>query len=424
MNLPNRFFRCPTACLFLAAMVLAPAARAVPSFARQTGMECTGCHIGAFGPQLTPAGIRFKLGGYTDTDGKDGKVPLSGMLLADASRTRAAQDPPPDHLHANNNASLDQASLFVAGRASEHAGGFVQITYDGVARTLALDNTDLRWVTSREFGDSEALFGLTLNNNPTVQDPFNTLAAWGYPFVGPAAGFGTGSAAALIDGGLGGIVAGLSAYTLWDKHWYAELGSYRSMSPSLQSSLGLGRDFQKLEGNAYWRLAYLRDQKSSAWHVGMSGWSARVQPDRTAPGPVDSFRDLGLDADFQFLGTREHIVTLSGSLAGELHRTGSDGTLSHLVEQRLNASYSWQQTWGASTGYFATRGSDPAAATRGLVLQADWTPWGKEDARAPSPLLWANLKLGAQFWHYGTFDGAHAGASGHDTFSLFAWSAF
>ena len=50
---------------FLAA---APSAHAVPSFARQTGADCAACHVGAYGPQLTPYGIKFKLGGYTETD--------------------------------------------------------------------------------------------------------------------------------------------------------------------------------------------------------------------------------------------------------------------------------------------------------------------------------------------------------------------
>jgi hypothetical protein len=410
--------------LICGAGLMAPPAHALPSYARQTGMDCAGCHIGAYGPQLTPAGIRFKLGGYTDTDGKDGKIPLSGMLLADYSHTSKPQDPPPDGLKANNNTSLDQASIFIAGRASDHFGGFMQLTYDGVARNFGLDNTDLRAVTTTEIGGEEAIFGLSLNNNPTVQDPFNTLSAWGYPYVAPAAGFGTGDSASLINGSLGGIVVGLTGYAVWDKDWYAELGSYRSMSPSTQSALGLGRDDQKLDGNAYWRLAWMHDAKSSAYHVGVFGWSARLEPDRTAPGPVDGYRDIGVDASYQFLGTREHVWTVFGSLTSELQHSGSDGTNSRLTEERLNATYNYKETWGASGGLFSTHGSDPTAATRGLVLQADWTPWGKEDAEAPAGLKWLNLKFGTQYWRYTTFDGVRPGAGDHDTFSVFAWSAF
>ena len=50
-------------------LVVAGNAAAVPSYARQTGQECAACHIGGFGPQLTPYGIKFKLGGYTETGG-------------------------------------------------------------------------------------------------------------------------------------------------------------------------------------------------------------------------------------------------------------------------------------------------------------------------------------------------------------------
>jgi hypothetical protein len=42
-----------------------PPANALPSFASQTGQPCTACHIGGYGPQLTPLGRAFKIGGYT-----------------------------------------------------------------------------------------------------------------------------------------------------------------------------------------------------------------------------------------------------------------------------------------------------------------------------------------------------------------------
>ena len=41
----------------LGLLAAAPVAHAVPSFARQTGADCAACHVGAFGPQLTPYGI-------------------------------------------------------------------------------------------------------------------------------------------------------------------------------------------------------------------------------------------------------------------------------------------------------------------------------------------------------------------------------
>jgi hypothetical protein len=51
---------------------------ALPSFAAQTGQPCTACHIGGFGPQLTPLGRAFKIGGYTQRGGEgwESYVPL------------------------------------------------------------------------------------------------------------------------------------------------------------------------------------------------------------------------------------------------------------------------------------------------------------------------------------------------------------
>ena len=66
-------------------------ALAVPSFARQTGQDCAACHIGSYGPQLTPYGMKFKMGGYTESDGKEGHIPLSAMLVESFTNTKKDQ---------------------------------------------------------------------------------------------------------------------------------------------------------------------------------------------------------------------------------------------------------------------------------------------------------------------------------------------
>ncbi|MBL8446093.1 MAG: hypothetical protein JNJ44_01630, partial [Zoogloeaceae bacterium] len=60
---PSHAWRSATALALSAGALLgaSPAAQAVPSFARQTGQECAACHVGAYGPQLTPYGIKFKI---------------------------------------------------------------------------------------------------------------------------------------------------------------------------------------------------------------------------------------------------------------------------------------------------------------------------------------------------------------------------
>lgn len=49
--------------LLALAATLSQTAQALPSYSRQTGQDCAACHVGSFGPQLTPYGTKFKIGG-------------------------------------------------------------------------------------------------------------------------------------------------------------------------------------------------------------------------------------------------------------------------------------------------------------------------------------------------------------------------
>src|ERR1700693_2801625 len=68
-----------TAFLFL---VDAQNTNALPVYATQTAQPCTACHVGGFGPQLTPFGRQFKLEGYTLSGTQDFVLPLSAMAVA------------------------------------------------------------------------------------------------------------------------------------------------------------------------------------------------------------------------------------------------------------------------------------------------------------------------------------------------------
>lgn len=409
-------------------------AHALPSYARQTGEECAACHVGAYGPQLTAHGMKFKLGGYTESDGKAGHVPLSSMLLANWTHTRTDNPAPPQHFNANNNLALQEASLFVAGKLSDHVGSFVQTTYSGIDRVFGLDQMDLRYANSFENDGKDVTYGISLNNNPTVQDVFNTTATWRFPFtasdLAPAP-----AVAPLIDGGLAQGVLGATAYALWDGAFYGELGGYRSMSPSVINKLG-DEDIGKLKGTApYVRFGYLKDMHKQMFAAGVFGMSADLDPSRTPGAGYDRYRDIGVDATYQYLGDRKNIYTVHGSYTREKNDLNvsapGDGT-GRLSSLNLNASYFYDQTYGVTLGLFDTHGNNNAALwntvmgnnspdSRGYMLQFDWTPWGKETSwRAP----WANLRLGLQYTGYNKFDGFSAGASDNNSLSVFAWTAF
>jgi hypothetical protein len=182
---------------------LSESASALPSYARQTGHPCVKCHVGGFGPQLTPYGVRFKISAYTESDHKGLKIPIAGFVMASFTHTQADQtSPPTPYTDVNNNTTLDQVSGFLAGRITEDFGTFLQVTYNGNSKGMSIDNTDLRLAHDFVIGGTDAILGLSLNNNPGVQDPGNTLTAWNFPYISSAIAFGAGDTKTLINGGL------------------------------------------------------------------------------------------------------------------------------------------------------------------------------------------------------------------------------
>src|SRR5437667_5971377 len=147
-------------------------ASALPAFAEQTGQPCATCHIGAFGPHLTPFGRQFKLSGYTLRAG-DFTPPVSAIAIASFIHTQKDQPaPPPPHYDVNNNATIDYIALFLAGGFGDHVGTFSDIAYDGVERKFRWDHLDFRIVDTETLFGSDVVYGLDINNEPTGQDVF------------------------------------------------------------------------------------------------------------------------------------------------------------------------------------------------------------------------------------------------------------
>src|SRR6185437_1214266 len=164
----------------------APAALAVPSFARQTGMACEACHT--VYPELTHFGRVFKANGYILTNLKQVRD-VSGMkeqllelaqtpalsIMAQMSYTQIKTSVPDlssadaPGVAQNGTAGFpQQLSLFYAGKIAPNFGAFFQITYANDSGTIGIDNSDLRFADSMVLPDSSPLtYGLSLNDNPT-----------------------------------------------------------------------------------------------------------------------------------------------------------------------------------------------------------------------------------------------------------------
>ena len=210
------------------------------------------------------------------------------MVISFFTHTDAAQpEAAAPHFARNNNPALDQVSLFLAGRLTDYAGGLVQGTYDGVSRFLALDNTDLRLTTPLEFKDNELRIGLSLNNGPTVQDPYNSTFAWIYPFATSKLA-PTPAAQPLLAGGLIGNSVGAMVYSWYDRRLYVEAGGYNTYGPTLPrvtgATLGPGATANFAP---YGRVAYEWNWAGQSAHVGALVLHANLNPatgDRTVNG--------------------------------------------------------------------------------------------------------------------------------------------
>jgi hypothetical protein len=443
------FWNILSACLAGAVLAFAAAPRpasALPAFAAQTGQPCQMCHVGGFGPQLTPYGRNFKLNGYTQRAGRV-NAPIAAMVVASYLNTQKNQPAPPaPGFGVNNNLALDQASLFLAGGIGSHFGGIAQVTYDGVARAWTWDNTDLRALTTTTIGGQSVLLGASLNNNPTVEDPWNTLPAWGFPYTSSRLA-PSPSAAPILDGALAQNTIGLTGYAWINSEFYVEAGAYGSPGANFLTTLGAD-PFSPgpISGLApYVRVAAQKVIGGHTLEAGGFFFQPAIFPgaDRSV-GMADTFRDLGLDASDVWAISNGDEVTLNARFTNEhqtLNASVPLGLASNptdvLNELRADVAYYWKSKIGLTVQVFDTWGSADALLyganrtlspdTSGFTVQLDGTPFGDKS----QPRRRINLRAGVQYTLFTrfdgagvNFDGAGARASDENSFRLFTWLAF
>jgi len=400
-------------------------ARAVPSFARQTGMPCSSCHT-VF-PELTSFGRQFKLNGYTLTGMKqiesskaennlkiNDTLPMSVMLQAGFTHVNKA-----DPSVQNDDIQLpQQLSLFLAGEISSEVGSFIQLTYDQESDKLNWDNTDIRFATQVD----DNTFGVTLNNSPTVQDVWNSTPAWGYPFSGSGSAPGVSASGAGLLDMFAQDSAGIGGYAMWNGNIYTELTLYRSAhlgqaQPDITS-------VNTINGVApYWRLAWQNNLSNGDYlMLGTYGMKASVYPGDGATtgisGPTDQYTDAALDAQYEHM-LASNLVSVHFNYQNEnqtLDAT-SAGNSPVVKTTKLDGTYHWGNEATATLAYWTTKAdSDYTAAyggigdNNGYIAQASYLPW-------------QNTKLTAQYTAYSKFDGLPSGAKAADNNTLFlqAW---
>lgn len=470
-------------------VALAPVnANALPAFARQTGQNCVACHAGGQFPELTPYGRMFKMTGYTIGART---VPLSVMGLVTYSKVRdtTKSDDPPADFQKNGALLFATGSVFLAGKVTDNIGAFVQVTYDNYAGQTAdgkfqghsgADNMDFRYADRFVDSNRDLIVGVSVNNNPSVSDPWNTAAAWMQYVPVPSP-----TSSQFIDGnapypgyGTGGNTMGITAYAYLNKLVYAELGGYQTAHRawSFMSAGIADADTQKLKGfNPYWRLALTHEWGAHNIMVGTSGMVSDIYDSNSLDPTVltSRYKDIGFDAQYQYLLAPHTVtaqiaymrnkVTYSANQANQPAPGGFVDALGNPLPNtnasdttnifRAKLTYVYQAKYGGSLGYFnrtgttntlnQTSGIDPATmtitstdplatnlsarvggnlsgnpATRGWTYEAFWTPV-------------QYIRVGAQYTAYSKYNGASTNYDGlgrdakdNNTLFFYVWGVY
>jgi hypothetical protein len=444
-------------------------AQAVPSFARQTGMDCTTCHMSWL--ELTNVGRRFKLGGYQlmKTMADDAKRPLVTFkfdddpplipiaLMAQISNTSTKNvntpgaDPSGD-FPKNNQVVLQQFSVFLNGKLADHVGCFCQWTYDDVARHSSIDNAEVRIADEYESDKFNALYGLSINNSPTMSDIYNTTPVWGWPYAGSTVAPAP-AASTMINGGLAQQVVGFTGYGLINRTFYVEGGGYRT-ADGVFSLFRAGiphEDRGVLSGTApYYRLALQQDwdKGHQSGMIGTFGLDSKKYPDNLNPtGPTDRFRDYGFDAQYQYITDRHRFSAMftyireKQTLDGTYALGGSSNVNNTLEQINTKVSYYFNKWYGISAGYQKTTGSNDD-----LLYNTGSPVTGSVNASPNSTAQIVELnylfsftgedtfrrnRLVLQYMHYTKFNGASSNYDGfgrnakdNNTLYLLGWFLF
>lgn len=435
--------------LFAVALALfSTQALAIPSFARQTGVTCSGCHT-VF-PELNVFGRQFKLRGYTLGAALQDKafpynLPLAaGVQVGNTSVSDRAKgtDPEADFTRADKTI-VQQFALYYGGKVAGKVGAMAQYIYEGVERQWKTEMADIRYADSATARDKELLYGVSVANSPAVQDVWNTMPMWDFPHL-ENAGIQP-MVTSLLDMQLVNQVGGVTLYGFYDSQYYAEVGFYRNAKRRLFYLLNAGNELQTaVEGNApSVRLAWEKNWSGNSVQVGLHWLRANIFPDPTMlEGPTDRFTDLALDGQYQYDSGGKHLVSLHAFVSREkrdwdasLPRGMASNASDDLNTLRMSAHYWYQRKIGGGIVLFDYRGDSdmlkygmaamPSAQgnasgspnTRGWIIEANYLPLPNAQ----------NLKLGLRYTAYTRFNGAADnyngfGRNASDNNSLFAYA--
>ncbi len=309
---------------------------------------------------------------------------------------------------------------------------------------VKLNNAELRYAAEGEAWETDFVWGVTVNNAPTMQDLWNSTPVWGFPYN--ASGLAPSPAAAtMLDGGIAQKVAGGGVYMLWNDLVYAEATVYGGLSRDTRNALGAvpvsGSD-TIVGAVPYWRLALQQSFGEERHNVQFGTYGMHVSVNPGGDGSAartDSFTDIAFDTNYQWIADPKSVVSdmvsahatwihenqyLSASniLAGANRRGNLDtmrADVSYSIGATVTPSIQYFRTSGSANPlYYGLPGGVPNSA--GFIGEIAYVPWGKPD----SPWPWINVRLAAQYVAYTQFNGTTSHAGDNNAFYLSLWTAW
>jgi hypothetical protein len=413
-------------------MLVSTPAQAVASFARQTGLACESCHT--IPPELTAFGRRFKLNGYTlttrpplvsDTDEhKKNTVwltDLPGMSILLQTTydhwDRALPDslqPSPAKAQSDTFQFPQQFSIAYAGAVSDHVGAWMQFTYLQNSGSIGIDNNEVRY--SDHTANNDWVWGVTLNNNPSFQDVWNTGSAYGIPYFptqslyNAVGGLGGTGPRTPIFTTFAGLAAGLGAYVWYKDSAYLEFTEYHSAKSGSvlaeEDSSNLSAGGGTMDSFApYWRAVYEHDWGYNSASIGTSGMYAKFVPYEPAlagqtlsPGNENRYLDLSVDWQYQYNGEHNNFTFL-GHYTHETQEnnpglvpTYFSNATDHLNQLQVTGEYFYNRHYGGLITFVRATGTTDTAFNGGTG-----SPGNQYEAFEVDYLPWFNVRLLLQY---------------------------
>ncbi len=442
MPLNHQLTKFITLFMLMVAVLYPMQAKAIPSFAAQTNQPCSACHVGAYGPQLTPYGRDFKLGGYSSSDRPNNNLVDNWReritTAAWTSFNSSSKDMPPSPggvgYGPNNNFSLDQIAVYYGGKLAQNAGGIAEFTYDGANRNFTWDAMDFRYSKDTELFGEDLTAGLELGNQLGNTSVWNSTPPNGFPY-NKSRILPTPAANTLIDGSLNAQILGPGAYFLWNDLVYAETAVYFPLSNAFDTAVGAPIGDKYVSPIPYWHIALqkLYDHHEQYAQIGMFGAVADVKPGYVATGKTDHYGDLAFEANYQYLAD-SHNTWSAHALFEHEHQTldssflqgNSSNRVNKLNKFSVDVTRSINDTYVPTVQYFKTFGTrddglyaapnfgNSRPNSEGFTFDLAYVPFGKPD----SSFYWGNMRLALQYTAYTQYNGDKKNASDNNALFL------